>query len=70
MIPLYDTAAEAKAHAKAIESLVKETQLLPDVVRATYEHELVLLKPDARVKDFLVLFTLRRAREALRSAQH
>ena len=66
MDQLYDTTAEASAHEGAIESLVAETQLPPDVVRDAYERELERLKPDARVKDFLLLFTVRNTREALR----
>lgn len=64
---LYDTSAEADVHADAIDSLAEETHLPADVVRDVYERVLVQLKPDARVKDFLVLFAVRRAREALRS---
>jgi hypothetical protein len=64
---LYDTAAEASAHRDAIEALIEETRLPAEVVRDVYERELGALKDSARVKDFLVLFTVRRAREALRS---
>jgi hypothetical protein len=64
---LYDTPAEASAHHDAIESLIEETNLPADIVRNVYERELGVLKDSARVKDFLVLFTVRRAREALRT---
>ena len=64
---LYESAAEASVHEDAIESLVEEKQLPEDVVRSVYEKELEQLKPGARVKDFLVLFAVRKARNALRS---
>ena len=66
---LYETAVEATAHEDAIASLVEETHLPEDVVRRVYEHELVQLRPGARVKDYLLLFTIRRTREALRSTR-
>ncbi len=66
---LYETAVEATAHEDAIASLVEETHLPEEVVRQAYEHELVLLKPGARVKDYLLLFTVRKTREALRYAR-
>jgi len=68
MNTLYETAVEASAHEEAIASLVEETQLPVDVVRSVYERELVQLKPVAKVKDFLLLFTVRKAREALKSS--
>jgi uncharacterized protein DUF3562 len=68
MTNLYDSPVEATAHEEAIASLIEETRLPPDVVRRVYEREFVQLKPAARVKDYLLLFTLRKAREALRSA--
>lgn len=64
-----ETAVEATAHEEAIASLVEETHLPPDIVRVVYERELNELRPDAKVKDFLLLFTVRRAREALRVAR-
>jgi hypothetical protein len=67
MTELYETEAEANLHEDAIESLAEETRMPRDLVRRVYERELVRLKPDARIKDYLVLFTLRKAREALRS---
>jgi hypothetical protein len=67
MTDLYETPVEATAHEEAIASLIEETHLPEDVVRRAYEHELVQLKPGARVKDYLLLFTIRRTREALRS---
>jgi len=69
MTDLYETAVEATAHEEAIASLIEETHLPEDVVRRVYERELVQLKPGARVKDYLLLFTVRKARKALRSAR-
>ena len=66
---LYETAVEANAHEEAIASLVEETHLPADVVRSVYERELTQLKPGAKVKDFLLLFTVRKAREALRTTR-
>jgi len=48
---LYESSIEATAHEEAIASLIEETHLPEDVVRRVYEHELVQLKPGARVKD-------------------
>jgi len=64
---LYETPTEAHVHDDAIESLAAETRMSPAFVRSVYERELIRLKPHARVKDFLVLFAVRKAREALRS---
>jgi len=69
MTNLYESSIEAKAHEEAIASLVEETHLPEDVVRGVYEHELVQLKPGVRVKDYLLLFTVRKAREALRTTR-
>ena len=69
MTTLYETAVEASAHEGAIASLVEETDLPEALVRRVYEHELVQLKPGARVKDYLLLFAMRRTREALRSTR-
>jgi hypothetical protein len=66
---LYESSIEAIAHEEAIASLIEETHLPEEVVRRVYERELVLLKPDARVKDYLLLFTVRKARETLRTTR-
>ena len=66
---LYETAVEATAHEEAIASLIEETHLPEDIVRRAYEHEFVQLKPGVRVKDYLLLFTVRKTREALRSTR-
>jgi hypothetical protein len=67
MTALYETAVEAAVHEGAIASLIEETDLPEEVVRRVYEHELVQLKPRARVKDYLLLFAVRKTREALGS---
>jgi hypothetical protein len=56
-----------RVHDEAIQSLAAETQLPNEVVRRVFESEFVRLKDGARVKDFLVLFAMRRTRGALRS---
>ena len=67
MTNLYESSIEADAHEQAIASLIAETHLPEEIVRRAYEHELVQLKPEARVTDYLLLFTIRKTREALRS---
>ena len=52
---------------EAIQSLAAETRLPTEVVRFVFESEFVRLTDGARVKDFLVLFAMRRTRRALRS---
>ena len=64
---LYETPTEAHAHEDAIESLAAETRMPPAHVRSVYERELIRLKPDARIKDYLLVFAIRKAREALRA---
>ena len=54
-------------HDEAIQLLAAETRLPTEVVRSVFESQLVRLKDGARVKDFLVLFAMRRTRGALRS---
>lgn len=54
-------------HDEAIQSLAAETRLPNEVVRSVFESEFVRLKDGAQVKDFLVLFAMRRTRGALRS---
>jgi|KBSSwiStaDraftv2_1062776.scaffolds.fasta_scaffold1693144_2 hypothetical protein len=66
MPELYDSPSEAAAHEEAIDALVAEMNLPPNAVRTVYEQEYVRLRHEARVKEFLLLFTFRRAREALR----
>ena len=69
MTALYETAVEATAHEGAIASLIEETELPAELVRRVYERELNQLKPGVRVKDYLLLFAVRRTREALRSTR-
>jgi hypothetical protein len=54
-------------HEDAIEGLIAETRLPPQLVRSAYEREYGRLRDDARVKDFLVLFAVRRTRVVLRN---
>lgn len=69
MSDLYESIVEATAHEGAIASLIGETQLPERIVGSAYEHQLVRLKPGARVNDYLLLFAVRRIREALRSTR-
>jgi hypothetical protein len=66
---LYESDMERSSHAEAIESLSEETRLPMEVVREVYERELLHLKVDARIKEFLVVFTMRKTRAALRAPQ-
>ena len=65
MPELYGSPTEAAAHQQAIEALVEETHLPAQAVRRVYEAQYARLAHEARVKDFLVLFTVRRSKEAL-----
>jgi len=62
---LYDDTDEETLHRFAIEDLAREIQKPIDVVTRAYEHELARLKADAKIKDYLLLFTSRRTRETL-----
>ena len=66
MPELYDSPHEAAAHEEAIDALAAETHLPLQAVRTVYEQQYVRLAQEARVKEFLLLFTFRRAKEALR----
>jgi hypothetical protein len=66
MPELYGSPTEAAAHQQAIDALVAEMQLPAQAVRSVYEAQYARLAHEARVKDFLVLFTVRRSKEALR----
>ena len=69
MTNLSESSIESTAHEEAIASLIEETRLPEDIVRRVYEHEFVRLEPGARVRDYLLLFTVRKTREALRTTQ-
>ena len=62
---LYDDSKEEALHLFAIEALAEEIQQSVDTVKTVYERELALLKAEARVKNYLALFTSRRTREML-----
>ena len=62
---LYDDSDEEALHLFAIEALAQEIQRPVDIVKHVYERELARLKTEAKIKDYLLLFTSRRARETL-----
>jgi hypothetical protein len=62
---LYEDSNEETLHSLAIEALADEMRQPIERVRAVYERELSQLKAGARVKEYLALFSMRRAREAL-----
>jgi hypothetical protein len=66
MSRIHDDVNEMGAHEQAIDALIAETRLPADAVRSAYEREYSRLSLDARIKNYLVLFTVRRAKEALR----
>jgi hypothetical protein len=43
---------------QTIAALVDETRLPETLVRTVYEHEFARLRPGARVKDYLLVFTM------------
>lgn len=65
MPTLYATAHEEALHSHAIQALAVETGHAPALVRTVWERELAALAADARIRDYLPIFTLRKAREAL-----
>ena len=62
---LYDDSNEEALHLFAIEALAEEIQQSVDTVKTVYERELARLKAEARVTNYLALFTSRRTREVL-----
>lgn len=67
MSHIYGNPESETLHLKAIQSLATETGHEVSVVRAVYEKELARLQSTARVAEFVVLLSSRRAREALRN---
>src|SRR5262245_23000783 len=61
------SARTPSVHDETIQALAAETRLPAEVVRSVFEAELVRLRDDARVKNFLESFAMRRTRGALRS---
>jgi hypothetical protein len=57
---------DASVHAEAIASLAKETHTPIPVVKRVYEAEYARLNAFANNKDYLVVFAVRRTRDALR----
>jgi hypothetical protein len=56
---------DAAVHAEAIASLAKETHTPIPVVKRAYDAEYARLSAFAKNKDYLVLFAIKRARDAL-----
>ena len=56
---------EDAIHADAIASLAKETHKPLPVVKRVFEAEYARLKADARITDYLMLFTSKHTRDAL-----
>jgi hypothetical protein len=56
---------EEAVHDEAIASLANETHKPLPVVRRVFEAEYARLKADARITDYLMLFTSKHARDVL-----
>ena len=65
MSTLYEDKDEEALHSFAIEALAEEMRQPIGRVKAVYEREFAELKAEARVKDYLALFTTRKTRESL-----
>jgi len=66
MKPLYQSAEEEARHLHAIRAIAAETGNGFEAIREIYEEELTLLAQDARMRDFLLVLTLRHTRQLLR----
>jgi hypothetical protein len=66
MPQLYDNPDQEFLHRKAIQSLAIETGYPVAVVREVYEAEFSRLQAGARLSEYVVLLSSRRARETLR----
>jgi hypothetical protein len=62
---LYASASERELHRSAIQALASETGHPLAQVSALWEVELGSMAADVRVRDYLVIFVLRKTREAL-----
>jgi branched-subunit amino acid aminotransferase/4-amino-4-deoxychorismate lyase len=62
---LYDNDIEWKQHTSAMQTLAKELHMPAAEISQTYEKTLKELKEQAKIKDFLVIFTCRRVKELL-----
>jgi hypothetical protein len=66
MPQIYASPDAEALHLKAMQSLATETGHEFAVVKQVYEAQLAQIQPTARVAEFVVLLSSRRAREALR----
>jgi hypothetical protein len=66
MPQLYDNPDQEALHLKAMKSLAIETGHDFSLVRQIYEVELARLQAGAHIRDYVLLLSARRAREALR----
>jgi hypothetical protein len=65
MTDIYNGPGEEEVSLDVIESLAEETHRPVPEVKPVYEAELRYLKAEARITDYVVLFAVRRTREAL-----
>ena len=65
MHPRTPAALQDTQHVRAIEALVRDLKLPPDLVKAAYEAEVRRIGSDAKVATFVSIFARRRARVVL-----
>lgn len=65
MASLYQSANEERLRQQAMQQIARESGQDLQRIRLIYENELSRLQFGAQVRDYLVLLTARRAREAL-----
>jgi len=60
---LYETEFEKRQHLSAIHYLATDLGMPEEFLRQLYEHELLALKENARIKDYLSVLIIKRMRE-------
>jgi Protein of unknown function (DUF3562) len=63
---LYDDVVERTKHQDTIDHLAKESGLPVGEIGRIYEAELLRLKADARVKDYLPVLLIRKVKDTLK----
>lgn len=65
MVFQYNSPNEERLHLQAMQQIARESGDNLQRIRQIYEGELSRLQADARIRDYLILLTARRVREAL-----
>jgi hypothetical protein len=66
---LYETEFEKRQHLSAIHYLATDLGMPEDYLRQLYENELMSLKEQARIKDYLSVLVIKRMRERCHAHQ-